>query len=68
MSVNAYISDTMTRHMVYLQRLAAGNVKEILQFLSDLVGALPVIIAGQTSPESYVRLLTIERELAALLK
>ena len=68
MAANAYIIDAMTKHMVYLQRLAAGNANRLDPFLTSLASDLKIAVSNTPSlqTETFQNLMNLTREVQAL--
>lgn len=58
MSSNTYLIDAQTRHQVYLQRLAGGNVNRVMPFLQDFRDQLRDQIEAGPRTEFQSRRLT----------
>ncbi len=68
MSANTYVIDALTRHQVYLQRYAAGEVKQLLPFIDDMLTQVQTrIISSNVTPFQLARLTQLERDLTTII-
>ena len=68
MSSNAYLIDAQTRHQVYLQRLAGGNVNRVLPFLEDFRDELRKQIGTGNTEIQAARLTELLRTVDGLVE
>lgn len=63
MSSEGYLADATTRHQVYVQRYAGGNLKRVAKFITKAINAAKAAVRGGLSPYGTRR---YTREIAAL--
>ena len=67
MSSNTFLIDAQTRHQVYLQRLAGGNVNRVLPFLEDFRDSLRAQIGTGNTEIQAARLTELLRTVDGLV-
>jgi len=68
MSANDFILDASTRHQIYVQRYAGGQVKEMLGYLRDLVFQIEIKLAQAETLSQAKKLTTNLREVREILE
>ena len=68
MSANDFILDASTRHQIYVQRYAGGQVKEMLGYLRDLVFQIEIKLAQAETLSQAQKLTTNLREVREILE
>ena len=68
MSADDFILDASTRHQIYVQRFAGGQVKEMLGYLRDLVFQIEIKLAQAETLSQAQKLTTNLREVREILE
>jgi len=68
MSADDFILDASTRHQIYVQRFAGGQVKEMLGYLRDLVLQIEIKLAEAQTLSQAQKLTTNLREVREILE